>query len=359
MNVLIALLVLGVLILIHEAGHFLAATTQGIRVNGFSIGFGPALFKKEFNGVTYAIRALPLGGFVSFPDDEEKNISKDDPNLLSNRPLAQRALVISAGVLANLLLAWLVLFGQATIYGLPSQPDPGVVVIAVERNEQAAKAGLVAGDRIFRIDGVALGKGQQAVEALVSKVQSSAGKTLSIERDRNGQQEKISITPNNFQGSGKIGAQLQPSISSHLRAAKGPGEVLIQTNKQFTDLVSRTINGYKGLITEFKSTAKQLSGPVKIVEIGSQLSGQGVSGIILFTALISVNLAVLNALPLPLLDGGQLALLIFEAIRGKPVPQKLQLAIMQSGFVLMVGLSLVLIIRDTTQLTVIQELLGN
>ena len=105
MNVLASLAVLGLLILFHEIGHFKAARTQGIRVNGFSIGFGPALIKKEIQGITFALRALPLGGFVSFPDDDKgSEIPKDDPDLLKNRPLPQRALVISAGVLANLLL---------------------------------------------------------------------------------------------------------------------------------------------------------------------------------------------------------------------------------------------------------------
>ena len=138
MNVLLSITVLGLLIFFHEAGHFLAATLQGIRVNGFSIGFGPALIQKKIKGVNFSIRALPLGGFVSFPDDEKQlEIPKDDPDLLSNRPISQRALVISAGVLANLLLAWLVLLGQATFIGLPSQPDPGVLVISVQNNEAA------------------------------------------------------------------------------------------------------------------------------------------------------------------------------------------------------------------------------
>ena len=99
MNVLAALLVLALLIVVHEAGHFLAATLQGIRVSGFSIGFGPALIKRQRRGVTYALRLLPLGGFVAFPDDdEESTIPADDPDLLRNRPIPQQALVVAAGV---------------------------------------------------------------------------------------------------------------------------------------------------------------------------------------------------------------------------------------------------------------------
>ena len=110
-------------------------------------------------------------------------------------------------------------------------------------------------------------------------------------------------------------------------------------------------------MTNLTSTAKQLSGPVKIVEMGAQLTDQGVPGIILFSSLISINLAVLNSLPLPLLDGGQFLLLIIEVLLGKPVPDRIQLAFMQSGFVLLVGLSVVLMIRDTSQLSIVQNLM--
>ena len=157
------------------------------------------------------------------------------------------------------------------------------------------------------------------------------------------------------EGNGRIGAQLQPNLPNEVSKAKNIGEIVNSSNTQFYELLSRTVIGYKSLITNFSSTAQQLSGPVKIVEIGAQLSEQGGSGLVLFSALVSINLAVLNSLPLPLLDGGQLVLLILESIRGKPVPEKIQLAFMQSGFVLLVGLSVVLIIRDTTQLSLVQQ----
>ncbi len=360
MNVLASLAVLGLLILFHEAGHFLAAISQGIRVNGFSIGFGPALVKKEFKGITFAIRALPLGGFVSFPDDDQESneVPKDDPNLLRNRPIPQRALVISAGVLANLFLAWIVLIGQASFVGLPNQPDPGVLVMSVQPNEVAANAGLTSGDRIMSVDGIQLGKGQKAVEMLVEKIQHSPGITIQLERIRNEEESKISITPSEYLGNGRVGAQLQPNVLGSIRPAKNIGEILQYSDNQFLDLLGRTIKGYQGLITNFGSTAKQISGPVKIVEIGAQLSEQGGSGLVLFAALVSINLAVLNSLPLPLLDGGQLALLLIEGVRGRPIPERIQLAFMQSGLLLLVGLSVVLIIRDTSQLSMVQQLIN-
>ena len=359
MNVLASLVVLGLLIFFHEAGHFFAARCQGILVNGFSIGFGPAIFKKEVSGVTYSFRDLPLGGFVSFPDDDkESSIPKDDPNLLRNRPIIQRAFVISAGVLANLLLAWLVLITQAAFVGIPNQPDSGVLIMAVQPGQAAEISGLIPGDQIMSIDGRSLGAGQNAVQLFVEEIQSAPGQKIQIERMRGNDNQILTITPTDNLGSGKIGAQLQPNFNKDIRPARGLNEVLKQADFQFTDLLTRTIKGYQGLITDFSATSKQLSGPVKIVEIGAQLSKEGSSGLVLFTALVSINLAVLNSLPLPLLDGGQMVFLLLEGLRGKPVPEKIQMAVVQSGFLLLVGLSVVLIIRDTTQLSLVQQLMN-
>ena len=360
MNVFAALAVLAVLIVVHEAGHFLAATLQGIRVSGFSVGFGPALVKRQRRGVTYAIRALPLGGFVAFPDDDESSdIPSDDPDLLSNRPIPQRALVVAAGVLANLLLAWVVLLGQAAVVGLPAPPDPGVLVVAVQADGAAEQAGLMPGDRVLAINNVWLAAGQNGVQGMVDQVKAAPGVPLTLLRERNQQRDTITLEPLNQKGQGRIGAQLQANLNGITRPARGPLELLSRTSAEFRQLLQQTVAGYGGLITNFKTTASQVSGPVKIVEMGAQLSEQGGSGLVLFMALISINLAVLNALPLPLLDGGQMVLLLIEALRGKPVPERLQLAVAQSGFVLILGLTLVLIIRDTSQLSVVQQLMDH
>ena len=359
MNVLLSITVLGLLIFFHEAGHFLAATLQKIKVSGFSIGFGPALLQKKIKGITYSIRTLPLGGYVSFPDEEQDNLIKpDDPDLLKNRPIYQRSIVISAGVLANLLLAWIVLVGQATFMGIPNQPDPGVVIMGIQTNEPAFKAGLAAGDQIISVNGKNLRKGKDGIMDLVSIIQESSGKELLFEKINDNKNEIITITPSDNEGKGRIGAQLQQNLPNELSKANSFNEIISNSNSQFVELLSRTVIGYKSLITNFSSTAQQLSGPVKIVEIGAQLSEQGGSGLFFFSALVSINLAVLNSLPLPLLDGGQLALLILEGVRGKPVPEKFQLAFMQSGFILLVGLSVVLIIRDTTQLSLVQQFMN-
>ncbi len=358
MNVLTSITVLGFLIFFHEMGHFLAAILQGIYVDGFSIGFGPSIIQKKYKDITYSLRAFPLGGFVSFPDEEINNIDPKDPNLLKNRPIHQRVIVISAGVLANLILAYTILILNVTTIGIPFDPEPGILVLATQPEKAAALAGLEAGDIILKIETNTLEVGDQAVSTLVKKIQNSSEKPISIEILRNGFFKELTLTPKKVDGKGTIGAQLQPNIRKETKKTKNIFELFKYTNNQFSSLLIKTIQGYKGLITNFSSTAQQLSGPVKIVEIGAQLSEQGGTGILLFAALISINLAVLNSLPLPLLDGGQLVFTLIEGLRGEPVPVKVQMAVTQSSFFLLVGLSVLLIIRDTSQLLIVQRLLN-
>ena len=361
MGVLTALAILAGLIVVHEAGHFFAATWQGIRVSSFSIGFGPVLLERQRRGVQFALRAIPLGGFVAFPDDDEDSpIPADDPNLLRNRPLPQRALVIAAGVLANLLLAWVVLVGQGYWVGIPAgfSATPGVLVAAVQPHQAAADAGLKPGDRIVSLSGKAVGGGQDAVAALVQTIKTSPARSLAVVAERDGRSLKLKLTPANLGGVGRIGAQLQPNGSEAFRPARTPLEPIRQANRDFAVITKRTVDGFLTLATHFGETAGQVSGPVKIVEMGASLAKQGGSSLFLYTALISINLAVLNALPLPLLDGGQFVLLLLEGVRGKPISEKFQMAFMQSGFVFLVGLSLVLIVKDTSQLQVVQQLLN-
>ena len=358
MNVLTSITVLGFLIFFHEMGHFLAAILQGIYVDGFSIGFGPSIIKKKYKNITYSFRAFPLGGFVSFPDEEINNIDPQDPNLLKNRPIIQRVIVISAGVFANLILAYTILVLNVTTIGIPFDPEPGILVLATQPDKAASIAGLQPGDKIIKIETNPLGIGDQAVSTLVKNIQNSSEKPISLEIDRDGVFKEITLVPKNINGKGTIGAQLQPNLRKETKKTKNFFEIIKYSNNEFTSLLVKTIQGYKGLITNFASTAQQLSGPVKIVEIGAQLSEQGGTGILLFAALISINLAVLNSLPLPLLDGGQLVFTLIEGFRGKPVPVKVQMAVTQSSFFLLVGLSVLLIIRDTSQLLIVQRLLN-
>ncbi|MGC9503049.1 RIP metalloprotease RseP [Baaleninema sp.] len=361
MSVLAAIAVLALLIVVHELGHFLAARWQGIHVNRFSIGFGPILLKYQGAETEYAVRAFPLGGFVGFPDDDpESTIPDDDPDLLRNRPVLDRAIVISAGVIANLIFAYLVLAVQIGSTGVPVdfKPEPGVEipqVISVE--SPAGRAGIEAGDVILSIDGQSLEAGEDAIWTLKETIEDNANQSLSLVVQRGDRQLSLTVVPEaGNDGNGRIGVQLAPNGDPVYRQADGIGEVLTLSAERFQSIFVMTLQGFYRLISNFSETAGQLAGPVGIVAQGADAAQRDAVNLLVFAAVVSINLAIINILPLPALDGGQLAFLLVEGLRGKPVPVHIQDGVMQSGLLFLLGLGIFLIVRDTTQLEWVQQL---
>ncbi|MGL5877052.1 MAG: RIP metalloprotease RseP [Xenococcaceae cyanobacterium] len=362
MSVLAAIAVLAVLILVHELGHFIAARAQGIHVNRFSIGFGPALLKYQGKDTEYAIRAIPLGGYVGFPDDDpDSEIPPEDPNLLRNRPILDRAIVISAGVIANLIFAYFLLVAQTAIVGdRDFNYQPGVIVPqVVENTSVAALAGLKAGDIVLAIDSEQLPASSEAINILRDKIKTSPDRPLELSIKRGKDTIDLSITPEkDLEGKGKIGVMLSPNGKAIRRPLDNFGQAFTIAANEFQRITQLTVQGFGQLIGNFNETAKQVAGPVAIVAVGAELARNDLSNLFRFGALISINLAIINILPLPALDGGQLAFLAFEGILGKPLPNKIQEGIMQTGLVLLLGLGVFLIIRDTANLPGIQQLLN-
>jgi membrane-associated protease RseP (regulator of RpoE activity) len=353
---------LALLIVVHELGHFLAARLQGIHVNRFSIGFGPILWKYQGKQTEYALRAFPLGGFVGFPDDDpDSEIPPNDPNLLRNRPILDRAIVISAGVIANLIFAYFVFVAQFTAVGIPEKFDfqPGVVVPEVTSQEApAAQAGIKSGDVILSVDGQELESSETAIRTLMDAIRAKPDQPIALEVKRGERQVDLSVTPKvGEDGVAKIGVQLAPNGSvSGYRRPKSLFEILGLAAEQFQSMFVTTVQGFWSLITNFSSVAGKVAGPVKIVEQGAGLASANARMLFPFTAIISINLAIINILPLPALDGGQLAFLLVEGLRGKPIPTRIQENVMQTGLVLLLGLGIFLMVRDTTQLEVFQRL---
>jgi membrane-associated protease RseP (regulator of RpoE activity) len=355
MSILAAIAVLAILICVHELGHFLAARVQGIRVSQFSLGFGPALWSYQGKEIQYAIRAIPLGGYVGFPDDDpESGIPNDDPNLLRNRPIGDRALVISAGVLANLLFAYFVLTSQALTVGIPQlvyQPGVRVPQIALDTSTVAQQAGLRAGDVILGLDGQVLAPGKEAVNRVVQMIQSRPNQPIRLQVQRQNQVVELTVTPELApNGQGRIGVQLQDNVHISNRYSRNPFEAMVLGGQEFHRLLTNTVQGYWELVQHFRETANQVAGPVAIVAMGAGLARSSWGSLLQFSALISINLAVINILPLPALDGGQLVFLGIEALRGRPLPARVQEGVMQTGLLLLLGLGVFLIIRDTVRL---------
>ncbi|MGB3532237.1 MAG: RIP metalloprotease RseP [Microcoleaceae cyanobacterium] len=363
MFVLAAIAVIGVLIGVHELGHFMAARLQKIHVNRFSIGFGPILWKYQGAETEYALRGIPLGGFVGFPDeDPDSKIPRDDPDLLSNRPVIDRAIVISAGVIANLIFAYFLLVAQMGTIGVAESVsyDPGVIVrsVATEVSSVAVESGIEAGDIILSVNDQTLGASQEAIESLVTIIQTNPNQSLDMTVQRGDQTISLEVTPDQTSdGKGRIGVQLAPNSNIIRRRANNIIEALSAGAEEFQRIISLTVSGFGQLINNFQQTAEQVSGPVGIVAMGANIARTDAGSLIQFAALISINLAFINILPLPALDGGQLAFLLIEALRGKPLPNRIQEGVMQTGLMLLLGLGIFLIIRDTVNLPWVRSLL--
>ena len=359
MSVLAAIAVLAILIVVHELGHFTAARAQGIYANRFSIGFGPILWKYQGPQTEYALRAFPLGGFVGFPDDDpESTIPPNDPNLLKNRPVLDRAIVISAGVIANLVFAYFLLVTQIGIAGTQDVNfQPGVLVpdVKTEVSSAAAKAGMKPGDIVLAVDGKDLGASRESIKTLMETIQNRPNQPVALTVQREGKvlSKPLVVTPD---ANAKIGVQLAPNVTIERRRLSNPIEVFALAAGEFQRITVLTVQGFGQLITNFGQVADQISGPVRIVDEGAKLARSDAFNLFTFGALISINLAIINILPLPALDGGHLAFLLVEGLRGKPLPSKLQDGVMQTGLMLLLGLGIFLIVRDTSQLESVQRL---
>ncbi|GLI59615.1 hypothetical protein VaNZ11_001547 [Volvox africanus] len=416
-SVLQAVGVLALIVAVHEAGHFLAARLQGIRVTRFAVGFGPTLFKYQGGGVEYCLNAVPLGGYVAFPDDEMASsgthgakgaqsggqgvqegqgtstapvpeIQPDDPDLLKNRPIPQRALVISAGVIANILFAYLVLLAQISTVGKAETAFlPGVRVVVpdtpVAAASAAARAGLRTGDVILRIGDVTIPADVSQVSDSVAAIRKSPGRELELTVRRgdsigsgaattaarreqgdalavvgssssgNGAEVlSLRCTPDvGTDGQGRIGVQLTSNTYILHTYPKSATEVLTMTQGEFNRLSGTVFNGLKQIVTNFTAMSGQLSGPVAIVAAGSEVLRTDSAGLFQFTAIVNINLAAVNILPLPALDGGYLLLLGLEAVRGgRKLPAVVEQGVMASGFLLLTALGVGLVIRDTLNL---------
>ncbi|KAK9151727.1 hypothetical protein Syun_010036 [Stephania yunnanensis] len=317
--------------------------------------------KFNANNIEYSLRAFPLGGFVAFPDnDPDSDIPADDENLLKNRPIFDRVIVISAGVIANVVFAYLIIFVQVLSVGLPVQEfSPGVLVPEVGPSSAAARDGLRPGDVILSVDGYELPKSLFSVPQIVDIIKRSPKKNVSLKVERGGEDLVIGVTPEESgDGTGRIGVQLSPNVKITKAKPKNLVEAISFSGKEFWGLTSNILEGLKQTFLNFSQSASKVSGPVAIIAVGAEVARSSSEGLYQFAAALNLNLAVINLLPLPALDGGSLALILVEAARGgRKLPQEVEQRIMSSGIMVVLLLGIFLLVRDTLNLDFVRELL--
>lgn len=325
MNVLIGLIMFMVIITLHELGHFIGAKASNIKVNEFSIGMGPAVLKKQKGETQYSLRALPIGGYVSMEGEDEE--SSDKRSFGNASPLA-RFITIFAGPFMNFVLAFVIL-----LFVIGNRGVAKPVIGSFSENSPAQKAGMQVNDRIVKIDDEKINTFMDA-SRLIS---SSKGKELLVTYERNGVESTVKIKPVEREGAYIIG--FAPYISkSFSDVIAGAFNTCVYFTRLIWDSLKGLISGAFGL--------KDLSGPIGIIgNMGAYIEG-GVYSLLNFAALISVNLGFFNLLPIPALDGSKLLFIIIEAIRRKPLNKKFEGYITAAGFILLLGLMLIVSIKD-------------
>lgn len=344
------LIVLSVLIFFHELGHFLAARRLGIKVLKFSLGFGPRLIGRTVGETEYLISALPLGGYVKlFGEEPEKGedapvLSPEDrARSFSHAPVWKRIMIVAAGPVFNMLLAYLIFAGALSI-GVPMYvPDFDSLMPVVENvleNSPAQAAGIKPGDRIVSINDKKIGTWPQMTEIIYK----SAGKALAIIVERDHQNIPLTVTPAPKMVEGEDGKKIevgQIGIGKSPRGVKieaaNPLEAVYkgaQATYQWTYL---TVEGLVRL-AQGKLSKENIGGPILIGQMSGQAASQGLGSLAFLIAILSITLGVMNILPIPVLDGGHLLFFVIEAVIGRP------LSIRKREIAQQVGLALLLLL---------------
>ena len=346
--------VIGVLVFVHEMGHYLVARWLGIKADAFSIGFGREIAGwTDRHGTRWKVGLLPLGGYVKFagdadaasrPDEAAVEATPDERAVMFQfRPVWQRALVILAGPMTNFLFAIVIFTGFIVIYGQSVTPP---VVGRVLAGSPAAAAELLPGDRIVRIDGRRI----EVFEDLLTIIQGNVGTPIHAEIDRSNAPREIVIAPRIIDRTNEFG--------DHFRVGQigiAPGRQVIVSRSVLVAPYYATIevgkmidmigSGLMQVITGQRS-ASELGGPIKIARFEAQAAALGLPTLIERVAFISINLGFINLLPVPMLDGGHLFLYAVEAVRRRPLAAKVQEWAFMSGFAALMTLMIFLTWND-------------
>jgi regulator of sigma E protease len=334
-HILAFLWVLGILIFIHELGHFLIAKLSGVKVLKFSLGFGPKLIGKKIGETEYRVSLLPLGGYVKLLGDDpgEEIEQEEEGRTFRNQPVRKRMAIVLAGPLSNLLFAAFI-FSLLFSLGIP-QLSP--VVGKVVDGFPAQKAGIRPGDVILKVNDEEIAQWSD----LLSVIPKSEGKELKIILKREGEVLRISVAPRVIKGKNIFGEEITtyqigivPSGESVLK--REPIHKAVVSGLYQSWYVTKLVVVSIIKIIQRVIPAKTIGGPILIAQMAGKQAQEGFLSLIFFTAVLSINLGILNLFPIPILDGGHLLFLSLEFIIGRPLSvKKLELA-QQIGLIIII-----------------------
>ena len=365
-TILAYVLMVAVLVVVHEGGHYLAGRFFNVKVDAFAIGFGRELFGfNDSRGTRWKVNAIPLGGYVKFTGDMNE-ASKPDPALLGLpaaereglflfKPLWQKAIVVAAGPAINFLFAILILAGFYMGIGHPFTPP---VVSAVMPGSAAAAAGIVKGDRITSIDGASV----KRFEDVINAVMGGTGEPMRLTLDRGGVPLSVTVVPKMVETKDRFGNVLRHGRLGIARSGQvvepvGPVQALGYGFEDTFGIAGNIATTLKQVIVGERSL-DELGGPIKTGQVTGQVASMGALSFIAFMAFFSINLGFINLIPIPMLDGGHLLLYAIEAVRRQPIGAKVQEWAFMSGFAALMSLMAVLTWNDLGSVGVWDRLAG-
>jgi regulator of sigma E protease len=348
LSIISVLVLFSIIILVHEAGHFLAAKRVGIRVEKFSLGFGPKLFSTKKGDTVYQVCLLPFGGFVKMAGDEYEGEEKEkieEWEYMGKSP-GHRAQVVAAGAINNLILGLLLLI-PVFIIGVPGYD--GTKIGSFVDGLPAAESGLAVGDEILEVNGIACREWFDVIMSIKGAIERDDGQPVRLKVKRNGEVLSFSVMPGLFSG-GEEKPDAKPvyilGVSPMEKTEKYsfPGAV-VKAGREFHKMLYGIYVAFKMLLTR-QVSAKQLSGPIGIAQWGAEIVHYGFGRFLYFMAFISVNLGVINLMPFPILDGGHLFGLAVERISRRQPSKRMLEWTGYVGFVLIIGLALYVTYND-------------
>lgn len=334
-TIFITLLIIAVLILAHEWGHFVVARRIGIPVYEFAIGFGPKVFSWKRNGVIYSLRLIPLGGFVRMAGEEPGD--PEEPNGFSHRTPLEKIRVSFAGPFMNFVLALLIFVFSYSVIGLPHSSNEPIIGTVI-KGKPADLAGIKAGDRIISVNGIAINSWADFNQ----QTSRSSGQPLELQLERMQQRISLEVSPVKLDSSGNMGIGVLNRVVYEKQGILKSMELGLKQTYELTLLLFSAL----GIIISGGASMGDLAGPVGITRLVGEFAQVGMLFLLNFTAFLSINLGIMNLLPIPALDGSKIVFAVVEAIRKKPLDPEKEGFLNWIGFLFLIGLMIIVTFND-------------